>query len=319
MGNTTDMIQQSAEESVEHVQTQVNEFVTFFQEHIPDILGFGVRVLITVLIFLLGRVLIRWIRRKVSRSLKKSNADTGIMQFTDSFLKAALYLLLVLIIAANMKIDISSVSMLFASAGVGISLSLQQTLSNLAGGVLILLLKPFVVGDYIIEDTNKDEGTVKEIQTFYTKLTTIDNRTIVIPNGILANNSLTNVTAKAERQLDLRVGISYDSDLKKAKHLLEDMLKNIPSIIEDESLYVFVDSLGESAVVLGIRGWVKTDEYWRTRWDLLENIKLTFDKEGIVIPYNQLTVHVKENQAWEIHEDIEENAEEEAVEEAVQK
>lgn len=294
---TTEILQQSAAESVEQMQTRMNEFVTLFHEHIPDLIAFGVRILLAFFIFSVGRILIGWIRKKVSKSLRKSNADTGVMQFTDSFLKIALYIILFLIIAANLKFDISSVSMLFASAGVGISLAMQQTLSNLAGGVLILLLKPFVVGDYIIEDTHKDEGTVKEIQTFYTKLTTIDNRTIVIPNGILANNSLTNVTAKAERQLDLRIGISYDSDLKKAKKLLEEMLKNVPSIIKDESLYVFVDSLGESAVVLGIRGWVKTDEYWRTRWDLLENIKLTFDEEGIVIPYNQLTVHLEENQS----------------------
>ncbi len=292
---TTERIQQSAEQSVEQVQTQMNELAAFFHEHIPDLIGFGVRVLIAVLIFTIGRIFIQWIRKRINLSLKKKSTDTGIIQFTDSFLKASLYVVLIIIIAANLGIEISSISVLFASAGVGISLSLQQTLSNLAGGVLILLLKPFVVGDYIIEDSNKDEGTVKEIQTFYTKLTTVDNKTIVIPNGMLANNSLTNVTAKAERQLDLRIGISYDSDLKKAKHLLEDMLKNVPSIIKDESLYVFVDSLGESSVVLGIRGWVKTDEYWTTRWDLLEKIKLTFDEEGIVIPYNQLTVHMDEN------------------------
>lgn len=294
METTVEILQESAEQSAEQVQTHVNRFVVFIQEHIPDFISFGFRVLIAILIFIVGRFLIKWIRKKVRNYLNKKSADTGLTQFTDSFLKAALYIFLLLIVAANLGIEISSISVLFASAGVGISLSLQQTLSNFAGGILILLLKPFVVGDYIIEDSNKDEGTVKEIQTFYTKLTTVDNKTIVIPNGMLANNSLTNVTAKAERQLDLRVGISYDSDLKKAKLLLEQMLKEIPSIIKDESLYVFVDSLGDSAVVLGIRGWVKTDEYWTTRWNLLEKIKLTFDEEGIVIPYNQLTVHMKE-------------------------
>lgn len=293
MESTVEMLQESAGESAEKVQTHVNRFVVFIQEHIPDFIEFGFRLLIAVLIFLVGRFLVRWIRKRIRNYLHRKNADTGLTQFTDSFLKIALYIFLILIVAANLGIEISSISMLFASAGVGISLSLQQTLSNFAGGVLILLLKPFVVGDYIVEDTNNDEGTVKEIQTFYTKLTTVDNKTIVIPNGILANNSLTNVTAKAERQLDLRIGISYDSDLKKAKQLLEQMLKDIPSIIKDENLYVFVDSLGESAVVLGIRGWVKTDEYWATRWNLLEKIKLTFDEEGIVIPYNQLTVHMK--------------------------
>lgn len=296
METTVEILQESAEQSAEHVQTHVNKFVVFIQEHIPDFISFGIRVLIAILIFMFGRFLIKWIRKRVRNYLNRKSADTGLTQFTDSFLKAALYIFLLLIVAANLGIEISSISVLFASAGVGISLSLQQTLSNFAGGILILMLKPFVVGDYIIVDSNKNEGTVKEIQTFYTKLTTLDNKTIVIPNGMLTNNSLTNVTAKAERQLDLRIGISYDSDLKKAKLLLEQILKEIPSIIKDESLYVFVDSLGDSAVILGIRGWVKTSEYWTTRWNLLEKIKLTFDEEGIVIPYNQLTVHMQEKE-----------------------
>lgn len=297
MDSTVEILQESAEQSAEKVQTHVNSLVLFIQEHIPDFIDFGVRILIAVAIFMVGRFLIKWFRKRVRNYLCKKSADTGLTQFMDSFLKVALYIFLLLIVASNLGIEISSISVLFASAGVGISLSLQQTLSNFAGGILILLLKPFVVGDYIIEDSNHDEGTVKEIQTFYTKLTTVDNKTIVIPNGMLANNSLTNVTAKAERQLDLRIGISYDSDLKKAKQLLEQMLKDIPSIIKDENLYVFVDSLGESSVVLGIRGWVRTDEYWATRWDLLEKIKLTFDEEGIVIPYNQLTVHMNQEAA----------------------
>lgn len=299
MDSTVEILQESAEQSAEQVHTHVNRLVVFIQEHIPDFISLGFRLLIAFLIFTFGRFLIRWIRKRVRNYLNRKSADTGVTQFTDSFLRVALYIVLLLIVAANLGIEISSISMLFASAGVGISLSLQQTLSNFAGGILILMLKPFVVGDYIIEDSNKDEGTVKEIQTFYTKLTTVDNKTIVIPNGMLANNSLTNVTAKAERQLDLRVGISYDSDLRKAKQLLENMLKDIPSIIKDESLYVFVDSLGESSVILGIRGWVKTDEYWPTRWNLLEKIKLTFDEEGIVIPYNQLTVHMEKEKSEE--------------------
>ena len=152
-----------------------------------------------------------------------------------------------------------------------IGLALQGSLSNFAGGVLILLLKPFVVGDYIIVANDGTEGTVKVIQIFYTKLTTVDNKTIVIPNGTLSNSSLTNVTARPERQLDLKVGIIQDEDIK-----------------------VFVDSLADSSVILGLRAWVKTEEYWSTRWRLLEEIKLIFDEEGIEIPFNQLTVHMAE-------------------------
>ena len=143
------------------------------------------------------------------------------------------------------------------------------------------------------------QGTVKEIQIFYTKLATVDNQRVVVPNSILTNNSLTNVTARPERQLDLKVGISYDSDLKKAKELIEEKLQADPCIRKDEDIKVFVDSLADSAVMIGLRAWVNTDEYWKTRWKLLEEIKLTFDEEGIEIPYNQLTVHVKPEQTEE--------------------
>ena len=173
---------------------------------------------------------------------------------------------------------------------------MQGTLSNFAGGVLILLLKPFTVGDYVIVHQEGIEGTVKEIQIFYTKMATVDNQTVVVPNSLLTENSLTNVTARPERQLDLKVGISYDADLKKAKKLIEDMLYSDPTIIQDEDIKVFVDSLAESSVVIGLRAWVKTEEYWKTRWRLLEQIKLTFDEEGIEIPYNQLTVHMKRDE-----------------------
>ena len=294
MGETTDLLQKTTDVSAEEVQHEVNALVQFVQDHIPNLIAYGIRILIALVIFMIGRFLIKWIRKRVRHSFDRTNADKGVAQFTDSMLKFGLYLLLILAVAANLGIELSSITVLFAGAGVGVTLALQESLSNFAGGVLILLLKPFVVGDYIIEDNEKNEGTVKEIQIFYTKLTTIDNKTVVIPNGTLANHSLTNVTARDERQLDLKIGISYESDLKKAKQILERMLNENENIIKDEDINVFVDSLGDSSVVLGIRAWVKTEEYWKTRWGLLEEIKLTFDEEGITIPYNQITVHMGE-------------------------
>ena len=294
MDKTTEIIQESAETSVNEVQAEVNGFVQYLQDHIPDMVSFGIRLAVALLIFIIGRFIIQLIRKSVKHSIERSSVDTGVAQFTDSLLKFGLYVLLIMIVAGNLLIEVSSITALFAAAGFGISLALQGTLSNLAGGVQILFLKPFVVGDYIIEDTNKNEGTVKEIKVFYTKLSTLDNKTIVIPNGILTGNSLTNVTAKAERQLDLKVGISYQSDLKKAKDTLEKLIQSNPNIIHEEEWKVFVDSLGDSAVILGVRAWVKTDEYWPTRWKILEEIKLSFDEEGIEIPYNQMTVHLEQ-------------------------
>ena len=297
-GSTTagDLAATAAGEVAEVTQDTVEEmgrFAQYIQDSIPKLAGFGMRVLIALAVFFIGRIIIGWIQRVVRRSLERSSADKGVEQFVDSFLKVGLYSLLIFSIAAKFGVDTASVAALVASGGVAIGLALQGSLSNFAGGVLILLLKPFEVGDYITEDTNKNEGTVKEIQIFYTKLTTIDNKTIVIPNGMLTNSSLTNATAKAERRLDLKVSISYQADLRKAKALLEDILTSDPCVMKDEEINVFVDDLADSAVVLGARAWVKNEEFWPTRWRLLETIKLTLDEEGIEIPYPQLTVHVE--------------------------
>ena len=283
----TEEITETTQETVENV----NLFIRFIEDHIPDMIGFGFKILFAVLLFIAGKYIIRAVRRLTAKAFARSNADTGVSQFTDSIIKYGLYTVLVILVVTSFGVNLSSITAILAAAGVAVSLALQDVISNFAGGVLILTLKPFVVGDYIIEDNNKNEGTVKEIQLFHTKLTTVDNKTIVIPNGMLTNNSLTNVTAKDERQLDLRIDISYESDLRKAKRILEDMLRDTPGILKDMEMSVFVDSLGTSSVVLGMRAWTRMDEYWNIRWKLLEDIKLTFDQEGISIPYNQITVH----------------------------
>mgnify|MGYP000905315988 FL=1 len=285
----------SAEEVAGEVTSEVNRITQYCQAHLPDIINFGIKVVLALVFFFIGRIVIRWLQKLVEHSLQRGNADRGVIQFISSLLKFSLYALLVFIIATNLGIESSSVAALIASAGVAIGLALQGSLANFAGGVLILLMKPFVVGDYIIEDTQKNEGTVKEIQIFYTKLSTVDNKIIVIPNGTLANSSLTNVTARPERQLDLRVNISYQADLKKAKSLLEELLAKDTSVIHDEDSTVFVDSLGDSAVTLGLHAWVKTADYWNTRCRLLEKIKLAFDKEKVEMPYHQLAVHMYQN------------------------
>lgn len=293
---TTDELQQSAEASVNEVTENMSQFSNYIQEHIPNLINLGIKIIIAIIIFMIGRVIIKWIRKSIRYSFQVKETDAGIATFVDSMVKFGLYILLIIIIAGNLGIELSSITVLFASAGVGVSLALQDFITNFAGGIMILLLRPFTVGDYIIEDTNKNEGTVKEIKIFYTKLMTIENKVIVIPNGKLMNNSLTNVTERDERRLDLKVEISYESDLKKAKEILERLLLSHKDILTNEDWKVFVDSLADSSVVLGIRAYVKMEKYWDTRWELLEQIKLTFDEEGIEIPYNQLTVHMQEKE-----------------------
>ena len=215
------------------------------------------------------------------------------IQFVSSVVKAALYCLLVISIATSFGVKESSIAALVASGGVAVGLALQGGLSNLAGGVIILLLKPFVVGDYIIENTDKQEGTVVRIDLFYTTLSTVDNKRITIPNGTLTSASIVNVTAQDKRQLDLKIQISYGSDLKKAKVILENMLYGDASILHDDGIQVFVDELAADGVVLGLRAWVGSADYWPTRWRLNEKIKLTFDEEGIELPFTQMDVHIK--------------------------
>lgn len=283
----TEEIAQTTEETVENV----NLFIQYAQDHIPDLIGFGIKIILAVIVFVIGKCVIRMVRRLTGKAFERSHADKGVQQFTDSIIKFGLYSVLVILIITSFGVNLSSITTILAAAGVAVSLALQGVISNFAGGVLILTLRPFVVGDYIIEDNNKNEGTVKEIQLFYTKLTTVDNKTIVVPNGMLTNNSLTNVTARDERQLDLRIEISYESDLRKSKDILENLLENTPEIMKDKERNVFVDELGASGVRLGVRAWTGMDEYWKVRWKFLEDIKLSFDREGIVIPYPQIMVH----------------------------
>lgn len=294
MDDTTKTVE-AATKTTQDTVKEVSQFTTYLQNHIPDFISFGIKVVFALVFFFIGRIVIRWIRKLVRKSMQRSSADKGVEQFVDSLLKFSLYFLLLFMIGTKFGIDASSVAALIASGGVAIGLAMQGSLSNFAGGVLILLLKPFEVGDYIIEDTNKNEGTVKEIQIFYTKLTTIDNKTIVIPNGILTNNSLTNATAKDERRLDLKVDISYDADLKKAKAMIMDVLNNDPAVLREDEIVVFVDELGESSVVLGARAWTKSADFWQAKRRILENIKEKMDENQIEIPYRQLTVHMNKN------------------------
>ncbi len=289
--SVTDILDTATEVTAEATK-EVNGLFQFVEDNIPTIISFGIKVLLALVFFFVGGKIIKWLRKVVKRSLERTGADTGVMQFVDSMLKFGLYALLIFMIATNFGVESSSVAALIASAGVAVGLALQGSLSNFAGGILILLLKPFAVGDYISVTQEGIEGTVKEIQIFYTKMATVDNQTVVVPNSILTSNSLTNVTARPERKLDLKVGISYNADMKAAKRIVENMLRSDPSVIQDEEIVVFVSDLADSAVIIGLRAWVKTEEYWATRWRLLEQIKTRFDEAGIEIPYNQITVHM---------------------------
>ena len=260
---------------------------------IPAVEAFAWKVILAIVIYFIASKVIIKICALIRAAMNRAGADIGVIQFLTSFVKTALYFLLIVSIAVRFGIKESSIAALLASGGVAIGLALQGGLSNLAGGVIIMLLRPFTVGDYIIENTNKQEGTVVKIDLFYTTLSTVDNRRITIPNGNITNSSIVNVTSQDKRKLEIKVMIGYQSDLKKAKGSLETLLHEDPAIMSEQEMLVFVDELADDGVILGLRAWVKTEDYWPAKWRLNEEIKLTFDEENIDIPYPQLDVHIK--------------------------
>lgn len=268
----------------------------FFKELPEKAWNLGIRVLLSVIVLFVGAQVIKLIRKIIKNSLKRGNADKGVIQFIDSFVKAALYALLILTIASGFGLDAASILALLGSAGVAIGLAIQGSLANFIGGVLILLLKPFKVGDYIKEDGGGNEGTVTTSELFYTKLTTPDNKVIVLPNGTLANSSLTNVTACDSRRMDLLVGISYESDIRQAKEILQQVLEEDEAVLKDKDHFVYVDELAESAVYIGVRCWFSMEDFWQGKWRVTENVKYALDEAGIKIPYPQLEVHWEEKQ-----------------------
>lgn len=281
------------QEEIQELNKNMNALEKFLEELPEKAMSLGIRVLFTVIIFFIGIKLIKLIRKIVRKSLTRANAEIGVIQFLDSLIKICLDIILVLIIAGNFGFDATSIVALVGTAGVTLGLALQGSLSNLAGGVLILLLKPFRVGDYIVEDSKGNEGTVKEIGIFFTKLQTIDNKIVILPNGTLANNSMTNFSEAALRRVDITVGISYNADIKKAKDVLQRIIDGDEDVKHEEPKKIYVDSLGSSEVVLGIRVYCDNPKYWELKWRLLETLKVTFDQEGIEIPYQQISVHMK--------------------------
>ncbi len=265
----------------------------FLQELPEKALGLGIRVILAAVVFFLGLQMIGLLRRLVSKSLSRTNADKGVAQFLDSLIRIGLTALLVLMIAISFGLDAASVMAMLGSVGVAFALALQGSLSNCAGGVLILLQKPFVVGDYIIEGSKGQEGTVIEIQLFYTKLRTADDVIITLPNGSLANNNITNYTAVATRRMDVTIGISYEADVKQAKEVLTGVLDGEPRVLAELDKKVFVKELADSAVVLDVRCWFKNEDYWDGRAAVLEACKLALDENKISIPYPQMDVHMK--------------------------
>lgn len=278
----------------EKITSKLNEGMIkdWLDSVLPGVLSFFWSVVLALLVFFIGRKIILWFIKLIEKAMRRHKLEEGVVQFTRSLLTIAMYIGLGLAILNLFGVAPTSLAAAVATLGLTAGLALQGALSNFAGGVLILLLHPFRIGDYIIEDGHKNEGTVTEISIFYTKLATVDNKIVIIPNGALSNASLTNVTRSNRRQMDLVFAISYDSDIKTAKEVLSKLAEEESRRIEGTAVSVFVKELAESSVNIGLRFFVPTSEYWAVRFDTLEKAKYALEAAGVKIPYNQLDVHL---------------------------
>lgn len=295
----TAAVEETEPESMEFLANELGDKVEklsqiswkeMFERYVPVACDYLLRIALVFVIFFVGRKLIKKIVSLCDQALKRHGMEVTVRRFFCNVINALGYICMLGILLQTVGLTATSLTALVASAGVAVGLALQGSLSNFAGGVLILLMKPFVIGDYIVQGNT--EGTVKEIGLVYTELITADNRLIVIPNGTLIDSSIVNVTATGKRRLELSVGIGYKSDLKKAKEVLISLGENDPARDPENPVNVFVSELAESSVNLGLHVWVSSSEYWNAKWRLTENIKMAFDEEGIEIPFKQVEISV---------------------------
>lgn len=250
----------------------------------------GIKLIYVLVILIVGGRLIKLITKLITKGRAFKKLDKSVSSFLLSFIKIALNILLLVIVAGVIGIPSASIITLIGSAGVAIGLAMQGGLSNIAGGLIILVFKPFKVGDFI--DTHTDAGTVKSISLFYTTLTTIDNRTVSIPNGNLANSSSVNFSNETERRLDISIDISYNNKIDDVKKCINSVLSKEKRINKEKDVFVRVTNYKESSMEYTIRVWVLKEDYWDVKFDLLENLKNKFDQDGVTIPYNQLDIHI---------------------------
>lgn len=247
-------------------------------------------VIAALVILVFGFWVIKLTLNRIKKIMVKREVDPGVRGFALSILGVALKVLLFIIVITKLGIETTSFAAIIAAAGLAIGLALQGSLSNFAGGVLIILLKPFKVGDFI--DAQGESGTVEDITIFYTYLTTFNNQRVVIPNGQLSNNKVTNYSYEPLRKNALTVGISYDSDIKKAREVLLNIVNSDERTLEEPAPVVFVAGLGDNSVDLSLRFWAKTEDYWGLHFDTIEKLKVELEAAGVSFPFPQKDVHL---------------------------
>lgn len=269
----------------------VNEnTISYWEKVLNDIIDFLPEFLFGIVVFLLGIVLVKLILKVLTKALERSKIEATVHGFIKSMVKWTLYALVVVIALSSIGVELSSIVAVIGATGLAVGLGIQSSLANVAGGFTILFSKPFKKGDYI--EANGIQGTVEEITMVNTKLLTPDNKAIHIPNGVLAASTVTNFTEEKLRRLDLTFSISYENDFEKAKSIINRIIDKNDLAFKNPVPFVRVGEHAKSSINIMVRIWVNSEDYWTLNFDMLENVKKEFDKEGISIPYNHIDVHL---------------------------
>ncbi len=265
-----------------------------FEQFLNKILSwatdFGMKLLAALVVLIVGRIVIKWVKKLMTKSKFAERNDKTVTTVLSHFVSAALYVLLVVIIIGILGVPTASVITVIASAGVAIGLALQGALSNIAGGIMILILRPFRVGDFV--DMSGNSGTVTDIGIFYTTLTTGDNKVITIPNGTVMGDEIINYSVKDTRRVDLVFSVAYGTDVDRVKAILLDEASKHELVLTDPAPFARLTKQNDSSLDFTLRVWTKAGDYWTVNFDLLERLNNRIEKEGIEVPFNQLDVHV---------------------------
>lgn len=251
----------------------------------------GIKLIIGIVILYIGWKLVNKLVKVMTKALEKRKVDVTLSSFLDTFVEIVLKIIVVVIFMGYVGIDTAGIAALVASAGVAIGLALQGSLSNFAGGVIILLIRPFNVGDYI--EGAGESGTIEKIGIFYTHMTTVDNKLVLIPNGSLANGIIVNYSAKDLRRVDLTFSVGYEQDIIKVKRVLSNIVNKHDLILKTPEPFIALSAHGDSAINFVVRVWVNNSDYWKVHFDLLEEVKVKFDEDNISIPYPQMDLNIK--------------------------
>ena len=250
----------------------------------------GGRILAALIIFIIGKFLINWANRLFATMLQKRKVDASIQSFLKSIVNITLLVMLFLAVIGKLGIELTSFAALLASVGVAVGMALSGNLSNFAGGVIILVFRPYKVGDYIEASTGAS-GTVTDIQIFHTVLTTPDNKVIFAPNGAMSGAVVTNYSRKETRRLDFTFGVEYGTDFELAKSIIQEIINKDSRILKDPAPFIELGALADSSVNITVRVWVNASDYWGVNFDMNKNVYATFNEKGISFPFPQLTVH----------------------------